>query len=237
MTGSLFSLLSDYIAESPSTRDPQFLFDSIREKGLNYFRKIYSNEYCDREFFAGIEAYKPAYENLAAIIYEWAEPSTAYDIGCGNGYLIYLLNKLGVEISGCDKALEVLDFIDPILKDRIAILDLSAPQSLLKCDLCICTEVAEHVPKRFSDTFISNIANCARSHIFFSAAHPGQWGTGHINCQKQEYWIDIFSEKGWAYQPAPTYDVIQRVKKDANISGLLPWLADNVMLFTPISPK
>lgn len=100
------------------------------------------------------------------------------------------------------------------------------------CDLCISMEVAEHVPKGFSKTFVSNIANCAKSHIFFTAARPRQRGDGHITCQQQEYWIAIFSEKGWVYQPAPTDDVTQRVKKDAKISALLPWLADNIMLFT-----
>jgi SAM-dependent methyltransferase len=233
IANSVKAALLNYIYESPSTRDPRLLFHKVRQKGFSY---IYANKY-SHDFYAEHIPWKPAYKNLAKIIYEWAEPSTACDIGCGTGYLIYFLSRLGVEVFGYDQSPEILDFIDPTLKDRVSILDLSVPQSLLKCDLCVCVEVAEHVPKRFSNALINNITSCARSHVFFTAARPGQWGDGHINCRKQEYWIDLFSEKRWGYQSEATNCLIEGVKEDAKISKSLPWLAENIMLFKPVSPK
>jgi SAM-dependent methyltransferase len=233
IANSVKAALLNYIYESPSTRDPRCIFHNVLREG---FSNIYAANYA-HDFYAKHIPWKPAYKNLAKIIYEWAEPLTASDLGCGTGYLIHFLSKLGVEVFGYDQSLEILDFIDPTLKDRVSILDLSVPQSLLKCDLCVSVEVAEHIPKRFSSALINNITSCARSHIFFTAARPGQWGCGHINCQKQEYWIDLFSEMGWGYQSEATNCLIERVKEDIQISKSLPWLAENIMLFKPVSPK
>lgn len=36
---------------------------------------------------------------------------------------MFFLKQLGVEVFGCDKSPELLDFVDPVLKDRISILD------------------------------------------------------------------------------------------------------------------
>jgi SAM-dependent methyltransferase len=233
----VIAALLNYIDESPSTRNPLFILGSVRRNGFDYVNKLFNNKYYDRDFYSCHFRCKPAYENLATIVYEWAKPSTACDLGCGSGWLIYFLRKLGVAVFGYDNSSAILDFIDPTLKNSVSILDLSVPQSLTKCDLCVSIEMAEHTPKRCSNAVIDNITSCAKSHIFFTAAHPGQQGPGHVNCQKQKYWIDLFSERGWGYQSEATNCLQQRVKEDSEISTSLPWVAENVMLFRPISPK
>ncbi len=62
-------------------------------------------------------------------------------------------------------------------------------------DLSFSTEVAEHVPEALADEFVKFMIGSGRDCVF-TAAHPGQGGTGHINEQPQEYWIRKFEAMG-----------------------------------------
>lgn len=59
-------------------------------------------------------------------------------------------------------------------------------------DLAYCFEVAEHVPKTLADRLVAFLCTIAPI-IVFSAAAPGQGGTGHINEQPAQYWVDRFA--------------------------------------------
>jgi hypothetical protein len=61
------------------------------------------------------------------------------------------------------------------------------------CELAICLEVAEHLPKRLSKDIVSFLVNSAPL-VLFSAAIPGQTGVGHVNEQPPKYWEDLFAE-------------------------------------------
>merc|ERR1719413_15496 len=50
----------------------------------------------------------------------------------------------------------------------------------LKSDLVYSFEVAEHIPAKFHDRLVSILANATGKWLVFSAARPGQGGTGHI---------------------------------------------------------
>ena len=64
---------------------------------------------------------------------------------------------------------------------------------------------------------MENIVNATGQYLLFTAAPPGQQGTGHINMKAKEYWIDKFSEldylpmvtkgirENWARIGAPKY--------------------------------
>jgi hypothetical protein len=67
----------------------------------------------------------------------------------------------------------------------------------------------------------------------FTAAQPGQWGDGHINCQPKEFWIKLFESEGWSYDETATRDFTRAVKGSSEIVNNLPWMIDNFMLFTP----
>jgi len=47
--------------------------------------------------------------------------------------------------------------------------------------------VAEHIPKEFSESLVKNLIKLSKGFILFTAAKPGQGGTGHINCQKKNF--------------------------------------------------
>jgi hypothetical protein len=64
-------------------------------------------------------------------------------------------------------------------------------------DLALCLEVAEHLPSRTSAQLVRGLTDLAPIALF-SAAVPGQGGTGHVNEQWPEYWRNLFKERGFA---------------------------------------
>lgn len=123
--------------------------------------------------------------------------TSALDVGCGVGSWLAALQKEGVvDITGIDGEL-VPGHLMKIPAEHFRQVDLARPFSLgRKFDLVICTEVAEHLPPESADGFVESIAACTDL-VLFSAAIPGQGGTGHINEQWQSYWASRFERQGF----------------------------------------
>jgi hypothetical protein len=64
-------------------------------------------------------------------------------------------------------------------------------------DLAYCFEVAEHVPPCLGEALVDFLCHLAPV-IVFTAASPGQGGTGHINEQPRTYWEELFARRGFA---------------------------------------
>ncbi len=85
--------------------------------------------------------------------------------------------------------------------------------NIFPCDVSLCIEVAEHIDPEGSEMLIKNITNLTEKYCIFTAAPPGQEGTGHINCQPREYWIELFKKYGFeltdmelkSFEHAPDY--------------------------------
>jgi hypothetical protein len=90
-------------------------------------------------------------------------------------------------------------------------------------DLVISTEVAEHLPKHAARNFVGNLTSAAAGSIVFSAAAPGQWGDGHINCQPKQFWIDLFADRGWVPDESRTKDFVASIGK---AQTKLPWIGN-----------
>ena len=219
-----------WIAESPSTRDCHLIWYQIKKRGLRY---ILSSHYYGETFFEEYLKLKPGYQKLAELIYEWAQPKSVCDFGCGNGFLLYFLAQRTIEVSGVEGSYDALKFMDNSIRPRILVRDLTKPIETSVHDLVISTEVAEHLPKRASETFVQNLANSAARSIVFTAAHPGQWGDGHINCQPRGFWIALFQARGWIYDQAATERFTNSVRNSPEIVETLPWMINNFMLFVP----
>jgi hypothetical protein len=95
----------------------------------------------------------------------------------------------------------------------------------------ISTEVAGHLPKKKSQVFVRNLTQSAKRYIFFTAAHPGQWGDGHINCQSREYWIEIFRRQGWKYNENLHREFRLMLDDKPEILEQQSWLKTNLMIF------
>jgi hypothetical protein len=63
-------------------------------------------------------------------------------------------------------------------------------------DLAYCFEVAEHVPQSLGDRLVGFLCTLAPL-VVFTAASPGQGGTGHINEQPASYWIERFGRRDY----------------------------------------
>jgi hypothetical protein len=88
-----------------------------------------------------------------------------------------------------------------------------------------CFEVAEHVLAEFADALVSLLAKTAPI-VVFTAAPPGQGGSGHVNEQPADYWIAKFAANDMSHRP----DLDARVSAGFASAHSL-WLAANVHVF------
>jgi hypothetical protein len=68
--------------------------------------------------------------------------------------------------------------------------------------------------------------------VIFSAAHPGQGGSGHINCQPKEYWRKRFANNYFEYNEDETRRFVQFMESGYHMG----WLSMNCMIFTRVKP-
>lgn len=124
-------------------------------------------------------------------------PKTIIDVGCGEGWWAVEFAKHGCDVTGMDggwhgKHQLGENFIPHNLADPIPAFD--------KFDAVVCLEVAEHLRPARARTFINDLCDLTNpdGFVIFSAAIPGQGGTGHINEQWPGYWSKLFNENGFA---------------------------------------
>jgi len=121
-------------------------------------------------------------------------PKSAVDLGSGTGEWLGELRKLGVtDVLGVDG-----DWVNPaalkIPTDQFRPFDLRNKFAMDRAfDLAISVETAEHLPPERGEGFVANLVALAPV-VLFSAAIPGQGGTGHINEQWQDYWARLFAK-------------------------------------------
>ncbi len=156
-------------------------------------------------------------------------PQSVFDIGCGNG--IYLSEFAGRAVLsiGCDGSEHAVRLArsDAVVfrHDLRDVLQLNR-----RFDLCLCFEVAEHLPARFAPTLVEN---CARTSdvVVFSSALPGQGGTDHVNEQPFAYWDALFSNEGFGVD-RPLTEAILRDFVNRNV---VVWLAKNTRIYRRIT--
>jgi hypothetical protein len=124
-------------------------------------------------------------------------PRTMIDYGSGDGWWSHSFKSIGAE--HC-YAVE----LDPIAAEhthpdvqfiqhdlRMPLTDLQRP-----FELVMCIEVAEHIPKHLAhNALLATLVKSTANVLLFSAAQPGQPGTGHINLQPQSYWIEAIEKR------------------------------------------
>lgn len=80
------------------------------------------------------------------LIRETFQPERVLDIGCGPGFLMHLLDELGVHAEGIDYASTSRDLAPAAVRDRIRIGSVTeAHVPPASYDLVICREVLEHM--------------------------------------------------------------------------------------------
>lgn len=162
-------------------------------------------------------------QQILYVLFKNERHDSVIDFGCGTGTWLWVASMLGAkEVFGIDGDY-VPDGLLMIAKEDFFAHDLSLPVHLTKkFDIAISMETAEHLPKSAADTFVKSICSSSDT-VIFSAAHPGQGGDGHINEQKQEYWISKFA--AYHFQAVPIAELFEKNLK------IEKWYRDNIIMF------
>lgn len=163
-------------------------------------------------------------ECILDILWEYMQPASALDVGCGLGSWLVALQSRGVaDVRGIDGPWLASSAVvcDPSL---VQVCDLESDFSLGRSfDLLVCLEVAEHLSPSVAERFIGSLVRHAPA-ILFSAAIPFQGGHHHVNEQFLTYWISLFARHG--YDPVDLFR--ERIWNDRRV---IWWLRQNLVVF------
>ena len=134
-------------------------------------------------------------KQLAHVIGRAYKPALVADVGCGNGaYCKFLSEEYGWKIHGYEGTQDIASLG---IYDDIMILDLSVRRYVdIPYDLVICLEVGEHIPQKYEQAFLDNLADFTTKDLVMSWAIPGQGGFGHFNEQLNGYIIYWLEKRG-----------------------------------------
>lgn len=147
----------------------------------------------DRGFYDTIRAgTRSSAAVVAPIVYDIVHPGSVIDVGCGEGWWASAFAECGASrvlgVDGGYVADRRVDFTPADLNDPLP--------ELGRFDLAVSLEVAEHLSPSRAAGFVADLCDLAPV-VLFSAAVPGQGGTGHINEQWPGYWADLFAGNGY----------------------------------------
>lgn len=153
-------------------------------------------------------------------------PQVYLDVGCGDGTMVRTAQALGIDAFGIDQLVEPNwgeKFINANLVDYIKL--------PYQAQLVTCFEVAEHIHESAHATLCNTIADNLQGgghFLLFSAARPGQNGTGHVACRPAEYWHNEFLLRNLSYNNVMTMTLAAIWSR---IGTPLNYLYDNLMVF------
>jgi len=149
------------------------------------------------------------------------------DFGCSTGLYLNEIKKVlpSIESMGFEFS---KDAISAGLCSDIIHFDLTHPLLLEKKPktLGLCLEVLEHIEDVNWKKVLENITNLCDI-VIFSAALPGQGGTGHINCRDKIDWIRRFHSLGWIVDHDATMHLLEFIKSGSHQG----WFYTNVVIF------
>ncbi|MFA7169473.1 MAG: class I SAM-dependent methyltransferase [Candidatus Paceibacterota bacterium] len=186
-------------------------------------KDIYNKNFFNR----ASELEEPSAQAVALILIKYFNPKSVIDIGCGIGIYLKEFSKRGVEILGYDNSPEAIR--SSLVGEKIKFQDLRKPLILeRKFDLCLCVEVAEHLPSESVSTLVETLSGLSNV-IFFTAATPGQGSLeiGHINEQPNEYWIEKFAEHHFMIDKEMT----ENIRKEMKEENVIWWVVRNLIIF------
>ena len=172
----------------------------------------------DEEFFTTIrEGIQRSAEALVPVLLDVYRPGTVVDVGCGEGWWGREFHRQ------CDATVIGLDGHPRNTVIDVADHDLEQPMGRLdRFDLALCLEVAEHLSPGRAGSFMSELCRLADV-VVFSAAIPGQGGTGHLNEQWPAYWVQLFEANGFVV----TGNLRYRIWQDDRIEN---WYRQNLLI-------
>ena len=201
------------------------LVDRLKARLLRHYW-IYNADFYD----ANVEA--PARRsagNIAGSILCDFQAASVVDVGCGTGALLQALRDRGCTVFGLEYSEAALSYCRARQLDVVKF-DLEKRGAFSdgrSFDVAVSMEVGEHLPERVADSYVDLLARLAPV-VVFTAAHPGQGGTDHVNEQPASYWIGKFRQRGFEHAEAET----KRWSAQWQASGEVEWwYYQNLMIF------
>ena len=195
--------------------------DRLGIESLTYNRVIfeYFNHYASLAAPGFVEVIVNVFPHVKRVV----------DVGCGTGHFVHAFREAGVSAEGFEYSRRAREVAMTELGVDVAPLDLrdATELTVMPADLAMSVEVAEHVPADLGDRLVKLLTRSAPL-VFFTAATPGQGGTGHINEQPASYWIERFAHLGYRYQEEVT-TTVRALLRDTVVGS--PWIARNAMIF------
>lgn len=181
-------------------------------------------ELYDGAWFGWLDgATRPFAPAFAEWVAEELAPRSVVDLGCGTGVYLEALASAGLDVLGVESAPAALAAARVPLLEH----DLRQPLRLDRAfDLALCFEVAEHLPPEAAQTLVESLTRAA-DRVLFSAATPGQGGTGHVNEQPFEHWLELFWRRGFEPEVRRTAALRQAWRA----AGAPWWLTANAACF------
>lgn len=169
---------------------------------------------------------KDVYQIIADGIVTYFRPDELIDVGCGNGVLMECLAGR-VDAFGIDGSFEAIN----ICTDKglnAVVFDLRQPvTNVLKFDLAVSIEVAEHLEEEFADIYVDTLCAFSDLIIFTASSVEDQY---HPNPQPLQYWKEKFEEKGYIMVIQPEF---LNYLVD-NIEERRSYLYKNMMIFEKV---
>lgn len=160
---------------------------------------------------------------IAPIVTDLLHPASVVDVGCGEGWWLAAFAAGGSQVLGVDGH-PGTDLAVARSCYRQADLSRDSDLELGRHELAVCLEVAEHLPPQRSDWLIDTLTAAADA-VLFSAAIPGQGGSGHINEQWPSYWADKFGARGFLVTGALRWQIWDHAPDQIE-----NWYAQNLLL-------
>ncbi len=138
---------------------------------------------------------------LFAIFSVFGQPASLLDVGSGDGAMVNMARKIGVDAYG-------LDILPRPAWAHLIQHDLRQPYDFgRQFGMVISIETAEHIEPEYSEVFCDTIARHVTRHgiLVFSAALPGQMGDGHVALRSPMWWREEFDKRGLHFWPEWTY--------------------------------
>jgi SAM-dependent methyltransferase len=200
------------------------LFYKTAIKTLVRHDNIYTADYYTRDVEPA--AVESAGSMAQAIVDEFSLRSVI-DVGCGTGALLVAFRERGCTVWGIEYAEAGLAFCRTrkldVQKFDIEHDTLASGHTY---DAAVSFEVAEHLPAKSADRFVSLLCSFSPT-VICSAAKPGQGGTDHVNLQPISYWIDKFAKRGYWHDDISKNKVANSWRE----SGVASFYYENLMIF------
>jgi hypothetical protein len=155
------------------------------------------------------------------------KPFSVVDFGCGIGSYLESAYNHDLEFLGFEISKEAQKYTHPEVQKFVSYQDCTDPIIVLPTDVVLSFETAEHIDPNGTDQFIRNLTMAVGEHLLFTAAPPGQLGTGHINLRPREFWIEQFT-KELNYDEALTKDISDNWRR----LGAPDYICNNLIVCT-----